>query len=247
MNEIRIIPLFSGSGGNCTYVTGGDTHILIDAGVSARRISRALCTLGLTLSEIDAIFITHEHRDHIAALPVLCGKLEAPVHMTESSYACSPLPAGIRTHDTVYTEQVGALTVTSFPLSHDTACCVGYTVRLGNRCVGVMTDTGYVTDEAVWSLVGCEQVLIESNHDEQMLRNGPYPRPLQNRILSEQGHLSNEDCARFCAFLAARGTREILLAHLSRENNTPALALACTREWVRDPSVQVRCAPEAIL
>ncbi len=247
MSQLRIIPLFSGSGGNCTYITGGGAHILIDAGVSARRIARALSTLGLTLSRMDAVFITHEHRDHIAALPVLQSKLNASIHMTGPSYACAVLPAGICTHDCIYTEQVGPLTVSSFPLSHDTACCVGYTVRLGGERVGIMTDTGYVTDEAVASLVGCEQVLVESNHDEQMLRNGPYPRVLQNRILSEHGHLSNRDCARFCAFLASHGTKAITLAHISRENNTPALALACTREAIEDTDVRIDCAPEAII
>lgn len=247
MNKLRLKPLFSGSGGNCTYIEGGGTRILIDAGVSTRRISRALESLGTGLDKIDAVFITHEHHDHIAALPVLSGKCGARIHMTAPSYEQAGLALDVQTHPVLFEETVGALTVRSFPLSHDAACCVGYTVSLGGRRVGVMTDTGYVTDEAVAELVGCERVLIESNHDVDMLRHGPYPRSLQNRILSSKGHLSNEDCAGFCAFLASRGTRDFYLGHLSRENNTPDCALSCAFSALEAAGVRVRCAPEAVI
>lgn len=247
MSTLHITPLFSGSGGNCTYIEGGGTRILIDAGVSARRIARGCAACGAAADAVDAIFITHEHTDHIAALPVLLKGRDIPVHMTLESYAASGLTVPVITHPTRFEVTVGALTVRSFPVSHDAACCVGYTVSYGDERVGVMTDTGYITDEAVACLTGCESVLIESNHDVDMLRHGRYPRHLQERILSVHGHLSNADCARFCAFLAAHGTREFHLAHLSRENNRPDLALSCAKALLDPLGVQVDCAPEGVV
>ncbi|MBQ8696235.1 MAG: MBL fold metallo-hydrolase [Clostridia bacterium] len=247
MSNITVTPLFSGSSGNCTYIRGGNTRILIDAGVSARRIRQGLGYVGCTDGDIDALFITHEHRDHIAALPVLMKKCSAPVHMTEESYLGSGLCLSVCTHETVYTVQVGELTVRSFPLSHDSACCVGYTVEYDGHRVGFMTDTGYVTDEAVCLLCGCEQVVIECNHDRVMLRNGAYPYYLKERIAGRRGHLSNMDCADFCAFLAGRGTRDFYLAHLSRENNEPDIAYSAVMSRLAGTGAKVHIAPEAII
>lgn len=247
MNGIKITPLFSGSGGNCTYIQGGDTRILIDAGVSAKRIKDALACVGCDLAEIDAVFVTHEHRDHIAALPVLTKRCSAPVHMTDLSYCRCGMDIPALTHESVYQVQVGELTVKSFPLSHDSACCVGYTVSYGEHRVGLMTDTGVVTDEAVYELCGCEQVVIECNHDRVMLKNGPYPRYLKERIGGAGGHLSNADCAGFCAFLAGKGTHDFYLAHLSRENNEPDIAYAAVAGRLAGTDAKVHLAPEAII
>jgi phosphoribosyl 1,2-cyclic phosphodiesterase len=246
-NDIRIVPLFSGSGGNCTYIEGGGTRILIDAGVSAKRIKDGLSYVGCAPEDIDALFITHEHRDHIAALPVFMKKCRAPIHMTGESFSESGLELSVCTHDMVYEVQVGALTVRSFPLSHDSACCVGYTVSCGESRIGFMTDTGYVTDEAVRGLCGCEQVVIECNHDRVMLRNGPYPYYLKERIAGRRGHLSNIDCADFCAFLAKRGTHDFYLAHLSRANNEPDIAYLAVKSRLEGTEAKVHIAPEAII
>ncbi len=247
MNDIKIIPLFSGSGGNCTYIQGGSTRILIDAGVSTKRIKDGLAYVGCELTDIDALFITHEHRDHIDALPVLMKRCSAPVHMTEASYRNSGLSLSVCAHESVYEVQVGELTVKSFPLSHDSACCVGYTVSCGGRRVGFMTDTGVITDEAVYELCGCEQVVIECNHDRVMLKNGPYPYYLKERIAGDGGHLSNADCALFCAFLADRGTHDFYLAHLSCENNQPDIAYSAVAGRLSGLNAKVHIAPEAII
>ena len=245
--SISIIPLFSGSTGNCTYICAGGKRILIDAGVSAKRISMGLEHVGCSLTDIDAIFVTHEHRDHIAALPVLCKRCSATVHMTEESYRHSALDVPVTTHQTVYTVELGGIKVNSFPLSHDSACCVGYTVEAENRRIGFMTDTGFVTDEAAYALCGCETVVIECNHDPIMLKSGPYPYYLKQRIAGKGGHLSNGDCADFCAFLAGRGPHEFYLAHLSRENNQPDIAYAAVAKRLTNMGARVHLAPEAII
>ena len=243
---ISLIPLFSGSTGNCTLVTGGDTKILIDAGVSSLKLCCALDSLGVDIQDISAIFITHEHDDHIKALPVLMKNHDLPVYMTESSYLASPLKFSVNYIDPGEKITVGDIEITPFPVSHDTAFCVGYTVRSGGHTAGIMTDTGYVTDEAVYCLSGCESVLIESNHDVGMLQNGSYPYFLKKRILSERGHLSNDACAEFCSFLHEKGTESFILAHLSRENNTPTKAIECARLALGD-GVDIVCAPESII
>ena len=204
--------------------------------------------IGTDVSQIDAIFITHEHIDHTRALNVLTGRCPIPVHMTQASYTASGLSCPVITHPSLYSVKIGSLTVKSFPLSHDAACCVGYIATCDGCKVGVMTDTGYVTDEAVASLVGCTEVVVESNHDVDMLRHGKYPRVLQDRILSERGHLSNADCAEFCAFLAAKGTRRVILAHLSRDNNTPEEARRMAEQRIAQTGreVQIICAPQGI-
>lgn len=225
MNKIKITPLFSGSGGNCTYIETDNARMLVDAGASARRIKCALSSLGTDIGELDAIFITHEHSDHIAGLRVLTARHDIPIHMTRASYDASGLDIPVITHDTLYTVRLADTLISSFPLSHDTECCVGYKIECGKDRVATMTDTGYVTDEAVAATIGCREILIECNHDIKMLRGGFYPEYLKARILSEKGHLSNDDCAAFCAFLASRGTERFILAHLSKENNTPSCAL----------------------
>lgn len=249
MNRIKITPLFSGSGGNCTYIESDGAKVLIDAGVSARRITRALSSLGVDIGEINAVFITHEHADHIAGLRVLTSKHDIPIHMTRASYEASELDIPVITHDTVYEIRLGDTVIRSFPLSHDTECCVGYTVECGDERIAAMTDTGYVTDEAVAATVGCREVLIECNHDVTMLKGGFYPGYLKARILSEKGHLSNEDCAAFCAFLASRGTKRFILAHLSKENNTPSCAFDTVSERLarRGVSANVEVAKVSII
>ena len=249
MNGIKITPLFSGSGGNCTYIESEGAKILVDAGVCARRIVRALSLCETDIDEIDAIFITHEHSDHTSGLRVLCNKRNIPVHITRPSFHALPFGIPAVTHDVVFTVNVGDLTVKSFPLSHDTACCVGYTFEKEGEKVSVMTDTGYVTDEAVYALAGSRRVLIECNHDISMLRRGSYPRYLKDRILSKEGHLSNDDCAAFCAFLASHGTEDFILAHLSKENNTPDLAGNTVKARLEQKSLSANvcvAAPEII-
>ncbi len=227
----RFCTLYSGSEGNAAYLETPSARILIDAGRCARTLTASLGRLGVPPDGLDAIFITHEHRDHIAALEVLTRKYPTPVHMTLASALyyrdsraeelCKCLVL-YRTSD--FTATVGDVTVRAFPTMHDSRDSVGYRFEFGGTAVGDITDTGCVTDEMEKMLSGCESVVIESNHDEELLMSGPYPYDLKLRIRSKRGHLSNRDAAALAVRLAESGTRHFLLAHLSETNNYPAFA-----------------------
>ena len=235
MKDIKIYALYSGSGGNSTFIKVGESRILIDAGKSARALCRALCDIGESVDDIDAIFITHEHADHVSALEVLSKKHEIPIHITEvSAVSLDRLPTAalhnnLCRHGVEFCEQVGALRVSSFRTPHDSRMSVGYRIEFENDgeelAIGFATDIGYVSDEIRKNLIGCRAVIIESNHDADMLMSGPYPRELKLRVASKRGHLSNAECAEFASELAESGTRAFMLAHLSRENNEPTLAI----------------------
>lgn len=225
----RFCPLFSSSSGNSIYIGSGDTHILIDAGVSARRITDALKSINILPEAISAIFITHQHTDHVAGLHKFAQKRGTPVYMSEAT-ASSLLDSGFPLSELNYKiidsdVTVGSVTVHRFCTSHDCSGSSGYRIDMGNRAFAVCTDTGVITDEIRVNLYGCELVLIESNHDVNMLSRGPYPAGLKRRILSECGHLSNGSCAKELPELVKRGTSRIILGHLSAQNNTSQLAL----------------------
>ena len=226
--------LFSGSRGNCTLVRSDKTQILIDCGKSARAVCSALRELDTDIENISAIFITHEHSDHISALGTICRYNAVPVHMTEKSaaslpYDC-PFSDSIVPHSQIYSEAVGDLEISSFPLPHDSADHVGYIiVDTDGDSFGVATDMGHVTECAIENLTRCRRVMIEANHDTEMLEEGSYPPFLKRRILSPRGHLSNEDCAGLACLLADGGCEAIALAHLSPENNVPSLAFSDVR------------------
>ena len=235
MPNYRLCTLYSGSKGNAAYLETPTTRILIDAGKCARTLLASLKSIGVDASTLDAIFITHEHTDHIASLEVLAKKHPIPVHIL--------LKSALRFRDTQpealckcfrlqekapFTVQVGDVTVTSFVTPHDSRASVGYRFEFfdGEHTVriGYATDIGYITEEIRKGLTGCDAVVLESNHDVDMLMNGPYPYDLKLRIRGKRGHLSNRDCADFAAELAEQGTTHFLLAHLSEENNYPDLA-----------------------
>ena len=189
--------LSSGSQGNCLLLSDGDTHILVDAGISTRRIKAGLAQLELSVEPL------------------------------------------LRPRDPGTEFCIGSCRGTAFATSHDAAQSMDYRID-GSGSVGILTDTGYVTDEAAQVLPGVSLLVLESNHDVEYLRSGPYPYTLKQRILGSQGHLSNDDAAAFAAQMAAAGTRCIVLAHLSRENNTPQLAYDAVDRALRAGGVQVR-------
>lgn len=237
---ISIRNLYSGSRGNATLVRLGDTRILIDAGKSARSLCRALEAVGENIDDISAVFLTHEHRDHTAALPILLKHHFVPVHVVSASLEKMKEVGDVTgsdqeayiAHPPLFCVTVGGMTVTSFPTPHDSAASVGYRITWAEdgkeHAFGYATDTGTVTDDMRRGMLGCEVCVVESNHDVTMLREGPYVYPLKRRILSKTGHLSNEDCSAFCAELAGAGAKTILLAHLSEQNNLPEIAFAET-------------------
>lgn len=235
MENVTLVSLYSGSKGNCTYIRCGEDEILIDAGRSLRALMSALSVIGGDIARIKAIFITHEHSDHVSALEMLSKKYRIPIHITEGSAkkvlaTTTYVKSNLVCHPPLYSETVGALTVSSFPTPHDSDMSVGYTIGLpGGEKIGYATDIGYITKEIRENLLGSSAVVLEANHDTQMLHDGPYPAWLKSRIESRHGHLSNVDCAAFLPELAAGGTKDILLAHLSAENNTPEAALECAK------------------
>ena len=247
--SLRVMSLFSGSKGNCTLIDTGDARLLIDAGGSAKAITDALAKVGYRPEDIDAIFVTHEHGDHTCGLATLIKKHPVPVHMMRASAealclpTCSPLREHLVIHDGEFVLTIGEQsTVEAFLAPHDSVCCVGYRVTCGSTSVGIATDLGYVTQRVYDRLRGCKAVVLEANHDRDMVKNGPYPDSLKRRILSGGGHLSNDDCAEVAGALARSGTRAILLAHLSKENNTPSCALCTVKHAVEEYGVTVLAA-----
>ena len=220
--------LASGSSGNAALVSCGGTHLLIDAGISCRRVTASLRELGLSPAELSAILITHTHTDHISGLTVLLKKTVCPILATPRTcreLACRIPSAGSRLREVSDRLRLGEVDIIPVKTSHDAPGSCGWRLDTESGSVGFLTDTGYITDEAAELLPGVELAVLESNHDVETLRSGPYPYYLQQRILGSEGHLCNEDAAAFAVTLAEHGASEMVLAHLSRDNNTPAMAL----------------------
>ncbi len=226
----RIYPLFSSSKGNCTYIGSKNEGILIDNGVSYAKLCKGLEANGLSVGSIKAVFITHEHSDHIKGLSMLTKK-NSGVTVYAQSYTLDLLCESGCIHggceeikDSV---EICGMTVTCFNTMHDTKESCGYKITFedGKSCA-VCTDLGKVTDIVYDSLIGTDVVLLEANYDVEMLRNGSYPYYLKTRIFSNNGHLSNLESGRFAAQLVENGTSRIILGHLSQDNNTPQTAQA---------------------
>lgn len=226
----RIYPLFSSSKGNSTFIGTEKGGILIDCGVSFRKLSAALEINRLPLSAVQAVFITHEHSDHVAGLSMLTKKTGIPVYGQKRTLqrlcdADRIAPSSAVVDISGKTVTCADSEVSCFNTPHDTIQSCGYRIRTADdKLCAVCTDLGHVTDEVDEALLGCRLVLIESNYDESMLRCGPYPLYLKERILSPNGHLSNDNCGRQVARLIRHGTTHFILGHLSQDNNTPKLA-----------------------
>jgi len=226
----RIYPLFSSSKGNSTYIGNEKQGILIDCGVSFKRLSAALEVNNIPLSAIRAVFITHEHSDHIAGLAMLSKKTSLPIYGQKRTLQrlCDTgkiAPASPVIDISGISISCADMEISCFNTPHDAIQSCGYKIHTGDdKFCAVCTDLGHVTPEVDQALEGCRLVLLEANYDENMLRTGPYPLYLKERILSQNGHLSNDDCAVQAASLISRGTTHLLLGHLSQDNNRPAIA-----------------------
>ena len=234
---MRICSIASGSSGNCIYVGSQATHLLVDVGISGKRTEEGLKGLELSMKDIDGILITHEHADHIAGLGVLGRKYSVPIYATagtigaiKNTSSVGELPDGlfhvIRADEKVVIKD---LICNPVAISHDAAEPVAYRISHGKKKVGIVTDLGTYNDYTVESLKGMDALLLEANHDVNMLQVGRYPYYLKQRILGDRGHLSNESAGQLLCRLLHEGLKAVVLGHLSQENNLPELAYEAVR------------------
>ncbi len=242
---IKFQSLLSSSSGNATFVTDDCISILIDCGASGSYIETCLARLGKSGSDLSGIFLTHAHSDHIAAAGILSRKFDLPLYATEGTFARGARQIGtikeenkrviVADEDVVF----DGITVHAFSIPHDAEGSVSYTVTDGENKFGIATDSGHISEEILTNLTGCDTVIVESNHDVDMLKNGPYPYPLKRRILGDSGHLSNVLCGDLCVKLAQTGTKAFWLGHLSDHNNLPELAYACVKQALSENGFSV--------
>ena len=232
--ELRFSPLFSGSSGNATYVGCDDAHILVDAGLSGTRVTQELQKVGVNPAMLSAILVTHEHSDHIKGIGILSRKYDLPIFASEGTWRemygkignIAPKNMLIITPGQDF--YIGSIDVTPFATPHDACQSVGYTFETGGSKLAIATDLGSVRDSWLKYILGADAVILESNFDPGMLQTGPYPFDLKKRIMGKHGHLSNDDAGEVAVELAKHGASQIILGHLSKENNYPELALQCT-------------------
>lgn len=243
---LRVCLLASGSKGNAVYIECGDSRILIDAGLSAREIERRLAALDVAAEDLNAILVTHEHNDHTGAVGPLARRHRLPVHIHPRTLAAARLGRidAIHEFDTGEPFALRDFQITPFPVTHDAAETVGFILDTPSGRVGVATDLGLATRLVSDSLRDCRVLVLESNHDESMLRDGPYPWPLKQRIAGRHGHLSNHASAELLDNLLWEGAEAVFLAHLSETNNDPKLAEKAARAVIDQQNF---CAPQLIV
>ena len=241
---MKFCSLYSGSSGNSIFIASENAKILIDAGLPGKKIDEALKSIGEDPRELDGIFVTHEHSDHIKGIGVLSRKYDIPIYSNADTWtAMEGLIGKIKEHnirimDRRSTMSIKDLDVISYNIPHDAVAPVGYTVHCNGKRASVTTDFGIYTEEIRDNIKDSEVILLESNHDINMLKFGPYPYNLKRRILSEVGHLSNEDCGKALEDLIKyKSNRRVILGHLSGTNNHPDLALETVNGVLRENNI----------
>lgn len=228
--SLYVSPIASGSKGNCIYIGTKDTKILIDAGISGIKIKNALEEINVCIEDIDAVFVTHEHSDHIDGIGVLARKYNIPIYATEGTWQNMPQKVGkipINNKKIVYADEgiiLNDMRIRPFAVPHDAKEPVCYNVFYDGVKVCVATDFGHVTKSVIENIKYCSALVLESNHDVDMLKAGDYAYSLKQRILGKYGHISNETCGKLLACVMNDKLKNVFLAHLSQENNTPDLA-----------------------
>lgn len=238
--------LASGSSGNCQYVESDQTRLLIDAGMSGKYIKTSLETINVHIESINGILLTHEHADHISGLGVLMRKFKIPLYVTSKTWEVVKLKIGevdhglLHIYDKIDDILIGDIRVQGTRITHDAVDPLCYSFINGDSKIGIATDLGAISDEVIEHFRDCDLLMIESNHDIELLKVGSYPMYLKRRILSEHGHLSNEDAGYIAREIIGFGkAKHILLAHLSKENNFPDLAYETVRGILEAGNISV--------
>ncbi|MEJ2471693.1 MAG: MBL fold metallo-hydrolase [Desulfuromonadales bacterium] len=244
---MKVCLLASGSRGNAMLVDSGRTRLLIDAGLSARNIRQRLAQVGIDSGSITALLVTHEHSDHIRGLGPLVRQLDLPVYLqTDLARALPDVGKSSCVHEFADGETftVQDVSIRPFAVTHDALTPVGFVISDATGKLGIATDLGVVTRLVTDCLQGCQTLVIETNHDEAMLRDGPYPWTLKQRVRSNHGHLSNSAGSTLLQDLLWPGLETVFLGHLSETNNRPELALAAVNRVLAGQSI---CAPQVLV
>lgn len=234
--EAKACVLSSGSCGNSVYIEAGDTRVLVDSGLSGARVAGELKCIGADPACLDAVLVTHEHRDHTAGVGVLCRRYGLPVYATGATLeGMKPVTGEIPDHLIRQVNKnsefnIKDIKVRCFQIPHDAADPVGYSFDMGGKKITVATDIGHIDRRILSELTGSDMLILEANHDTKMLIEGSYPEPLKKRILGQWGHLSNEEAGNALVRLAGKSRCQVVLAHLSEHNNIPHLAYATVQE-----------------
>ncbi len=242
---IRLCSLSSGSSGNCVFVGNDDSGVLVDCGVSGKEILNNLKNIGVCTSAIKAVMVTHEHSDHIRSVGIISRKLGIPIYANINTWnSMASLIGEVKQENIRYFAvgeelEIEGIGIRTFSIPHDAADPVGYCFYEGNRKISIATDLGYFSDTVRENISGSDMVMLEANHDVEMLKAGRYPYFLKRRILGNEGHLSNEAAGNAVYELLQTGVREVLLGHLSKENNFPELAYETVKSILEEKKVKV--------
>lgn len=242
---MKYCSIASGSSGNCHYVGYKDTNILIDAGLSGKRITKGLDEIDIDANKLNGIFVTHEHSDHIKGIGVLSRKYDLPIFVNYKTWNAIKEKIGkvkeenIKIFENDKEYAIGDMGIKPFSITHDAVDPVGFKMTDGKKAISVATDIGHVSDNIKENLLGSKLIVLESNYDKEMLLMGSYTYALKKRVMSNIGHLSNEAAAKFAVELIKNGAENLLLAHLSRENNFPALAFETSNHILTENGMKI--------
>ncbi len=242
---MRLKTIASGSKGNCSLVLCGETNLIIDMGISFLTLKKSLEENSLSFDYFTGILITHNHKDHISGLSSLVKKTNLPIYIPEAMY--DGLKEYIPLNRCIFIEDeftINDVRIELIHTSHDAPCSVGYIIEYNNRSLVYVTDTGYINRKYLAKMVGKNAYFIESNHDEVMLMDGPYPRFLKERVISDTGHLSNATTAKYLKKIVSENTKHIILAHISETNNTEELAYNCTKAELGEANLKILVAKQ---
>lgn len=232
---IQVHIFASGSSGNAALLEFGTTRIMVDAGISARRISKGLTHVGVGIDQINAVLLTHEHSDHIKGIEVLARRYQVPVFTRRRTWEALPCADSIPSHCCHEVNRfitIGSVDIEAFNIPHDAADPIGFSFQYKNRKCVYMTDIGQITNTVINQLSLADVAVLESNHDRRMLANGPYPGFLKKRISGGRGHLSNDHAARILSQARIKTGLQVFLAHLSKQNNHPEIAEQTIRDYL---------------